>query len=100
MRREKDARTDNLSPGWWLKRPKEEGSDIPAMERLVGPVAYRGRSQLIQRKLGRAGKPLGRGRSKSNIMSTDLKRRGIPHNTIISEKQAKAMRTGGPRRPS
>ena len=100
MKREKDARTSNLSPGWWLKRPKEHGSDIPAMERLVGPVAYRGRSQLIQRKLGRAGKPLGRARSKTNIMSTDLKRRGIPHNTIISEKQANAMRSGGPRRPS
>ena len=100
MKREKDARMTNLSPGWWLKRPKEEGSEVPAMERLVGPVAYRGRSQLIQRKLGRAGKPLGRSQSRTNIMSTDLRRRGIPHNTIISEKQARAMRSGGPRRPS
>jgi len=100
MKRERDARMQNLSPGWWLKRPKEAGSEIPAMERLVGPVAYRGRSQLIQRKLGRAAKPTGRSRTPRGIMSTDLGRKGIPHNTIRSEKQSKATRNGGPRRPS
>ena len=100
MKRERDARMQNLTPGWWLKRPKEEGSDIPAMERLVGPVAYRGRAQFVQRKLGRAAKPTGRSRSKTNIMSTDLNRKGIPHNTIRSEKQSRATRNSGPRRPS
>lgn len=100
MKRERDARMQNLTPGWWLKRPKEEGSDIPAMERLVGPVAYRGRAQFVQRKLGRAAKPTGRSRSKTNIMSSDLKRKGIPHNTIRSEKQSRATRNSGPRRPS
>ena len=34
MKRERDARMGNLSPGWWLKRPKEEGADVAAMERL------------------------------------------------------------------
>ena len=100
MKRERDARIQNLSPGWWLKRPKEEGSDVPAMERLVGPVAYRGRAQQIQRKSGRAAKPLGRSRGQRDIMSTNLVRRGIPHNTIRSEKQSRATRQGGPRRPS
>tara|TARA_B100000614_G_C14558659_1_gene496422 strand:+ start:172 stop:2562 length:2391 start_codon:yes stop_codon:yes gene_type:complete len=100
MKRERDARMQNLSPGWWLKRPKEEGSDVPAMERLVGPVAYRGRAQQIQRKSGRAAKPLGRSRAKRDIMSTNLTRKGIPHNTIRSEKQSRATRQGGPRRPS
>ncbi|MDC0556187.1 hypothetical protein OAO34_00165 [Candidatus Poseidoniaceae archaeon] len=100
MKRERDARLQNLTPGWWLKRPKEEGSEIPAMERLVGPVAYRGRDQFIQRKSGRASKPLGRSRNSKGIMSTDLKRKGIPHNTIVSERQSKATRSGGPRRPS
>ena len=100
MKRERDARMQNLSPGWWLKRPKEEGSDVPAMERLVGPVAYRGRAQQIQRKSGRAAKPLGRSRGKRDIMSTNLSRKGIPHNTIRSEKQSRATRQGGPRRPS
>jgi len=100
MKREKDARTGNLSPGWWMKRPKEQGSDIPAMERLVGPVAYRGRSQQIQRKSGRSAKPLGRSRNQRGIMSSDLGRRGIPHNTIRSERQSRATRSGGPRRPS
>ena len=100
MKREKDSRSQNLSPGWWLKRPKEVGSEVPAMERLVGPVAYRGRSQLIQRKSGKAGKPTGRSRTKSNIMSSDLTRKGIPHNTIRSEKQNRATNNRGPRRPS
>ncbi len=100
MKRERDARMQNLSPGWWLKRPKEVGSEVPAMERLVGPVAYRGRSQQIQRKSGRAAKPLGRSRRQREIMSTNLNRKGIPHNTIRSEKQSRATRQGGPRRPS
>ena len=100
MKRERDARMQNLAPGWWLKRPKEEGSDIPAMERLVGPVAYRGRSQQIKRKSGRAGKPTGGPRNSRGIMSTDLGRKGIPHNTIRSEKQSRATRYNGPRRPS
>mgnify|MGYP003316960060 FL=1 len=90
----------NLAPGWWLKRPKEEGSEVPAMERLVGPVAYRGRTQQIQRKSGRAAKPLGRTKNPRDIMSTNLGRKGIPHNTIRSEKQSRATRRGGPRRPS
>jgi len=100
MKREKDARMQNLSPGWWLKRPKEDGADVAAMERLVGPVAYRGRSQVIQRKLGKAGRPLGGSKKPSNIMSSELKRRGIPHNTILSEKQSRVTRPGGARRPN
>ncbi len=99
MKRGKDARMQNLAPGWWLKRPKEEGAEIPAMERLVGPVAYRGRSQQIQRKSGRAAKPMGRSRTPRGIMSTDLGRKGIPHNTIRSERQSRATRGGGQRRP-
>ncbi len=100
MKRERDARMGNLSPGWWLKRPKEEGSDVPAMERLVGPVAYRGRNQMIQRKSGRAAKPIGRTNRPREIMSTNLQRKGIPHNTIRSERQSRATRNTGPRRPN
>jgi len=100
MKRERAARMQNLSPGWWLKRPKEVGSEIPAMERLVGPVAYRGRSQIIDRKSGRAARPVGRSRNKKGIMSSELNRKGIPHNTIRSEKQSRSMNPGGPRRPS
>ena len=104
IKRAKDSRMLNLTPGWWLKRPKEEGADIPAMERLVGPVAYRGRQQMLQRKTGKAARPTGGSRAPRDIMSTDLGRRGIPHNTRISERQTRSMgqnqgRTG-PRRPS
>ena len=40
----------NLSPGWWLKRPKEEGAEIPAMERLIGPLHTRGRPSIYPEK--------------------------------------------------
>ncbi|MBT4067054.1 MAG: tetratricopeptide repeat protein [Euryarchaeota archaeon] len=100
MKRERVARMQNLTPGWWLKRPKEVGSEVPAMERLVGPVAYRGRSQVISRKSGRAARPMGRSRNQTEIMSSELQRKGVPHNTIRSEKQSRAMGRGGPRRPS
>ena len=105
MRRGKSPRLQNLGSGWWLKRPKEEGADVPAMERLIGPVAYRGRPMMIQRKTGRAARPTGRGSSRKEITKTDMSRRNIPHNTRISERQDRKMnpgnsrRPGGPRRP-
>jgi len=34
-------RTQPLPNRWWLRRPKPYNSDMPAMERLVGPVHYR-----------------------------------------------------------
>jgi len=106
MKKRKNPRTQNLSSGWWLKRPKEEGSDVPAMERLIGPVAYRGRTMLIQRKTGTAGRPTGRGPSRKEIQKTDMRKRNIPHNTRRSERTDTASysggvrRPGGPRRPS
>ena len=86
--REKDSRKKNLVNGWWLKRPKEEGSHIPAMERLVGPVAYRGRQQMIQRKTGKK-------------MRSSSPKRQVPTNTIISERKGNQRPGGGPpsRRP-
>ena len=100
MRRNKDSRNQNLSPGWWLKRPKEQGSEIPAMERLVGPVAYRGRPQMIQRKLGKAGKPTGViNRGKGKMSPADMRRRGAPTGTIVSERQNKALGRGNQKRP-
>ena len=88
LSREKDSRKKNLVNGWWLKRPKEEGSHIPAMERLVGPVAYRGRQQMIQRKTGKK-------------IRTSSPKRQVPTNTIISERKGNQRPGGGPpsRRP-
>ena len=59
----------------------------------------------MQRKSGKSGRPVGRSGTRKDIMSTDLNRKGIPHNTIRSEKQMKSVggqppRRGGPRRPS
>ena len=59
------------------------------MERLVGPVAYRGRAQLIQRKSGRAAKPMGGRRKSTPIMNSDLVGRGF--RTILSGQRNKIV---------
>jgi hypothetical protein len=87
-----------LSSGWWLKRPKEEGAEIPAMERLVGPVAYRGRTQMIQRKTGTISKQ-SRVSPKRGIMHSNLTKRGIPHNTIRSERSKPTSQRPRSRKP-
>ena len=107
MKHSKNARMVGLTSGWWLKRPKEDGADTPAMERLVGPVAYRGRGQLIQRKTGKISKQSGRGKTdlklrpgqRRNIMETDISKRGIPHNTIRSERPGPTSQRPRSRKP-
>jgi hypothetical protein len=83
-------RLQPLGEGWWLKRPKEEGSDIPALERLIGPVAYRGRPSYIDRKSGKNKRPTGMVRTSPRpAHSVDLGSRGIPTNTRKSERRSK-----------
>jgi len=82
-------RLQPLGEGWWLKRPKEEGSDIPALERLIGPVAYRGRLSYIDRKSGKNSRPSGIIRSKpKSPHKLDLGSRDVPMNTIKSERRS------------
>ena len=86
----KPPRYQKLGDGWWLKRPKEDGSDIPALERLIGPVAYRGRPSYIDRKKGKSARPTGKIPGKPRAAHTiDLASRGIPTNTIVSERNSK-----------
>ena len=89
MQKARPPRLKPLGEGWWLKRPKEEGSEIPALERLVGKVAYRGRPSYIDRKQGIGGRPTGQMPSKSRPVHTlDLGKRGIPMNTRVSERNS------------
>ncbi len=83
-------RLQPLGEGWWLKRPKEEGSEVPALERLIGPVAYRGRPSYIERKSGKNKRPTGMIRTSPRpAHSVDLGSRGIPTNTRKSERKSK-----------
>ena len=59
MQKARQPRSKPLGEGWWLKRPKEDGAEIPALERLVGKVAYRGRPAYIDRKQGVVARPTG-----------------------------------------
>ncbi len=89
MHKARPPRLKPLGEGWWLKRPKEEGSEIPALERLVGKVAYRGRPSYVDRKQGVGARPTGQIPSRSRPVHTlDLGKRGIPTNTRISERNS------------
>jgi hypothetical protein len=84
-----------LSSGWWLKRPKEEDGDMPALERLIGPVAYRGRQTMVQKKTTTLNKSTSIGPSKTPVSELNLSRRNVPTHTIASERSTYS----GPRRP-
>ena len=86
-KRVKDARKQNLSNGWWLKRPKESGAEIPVLERLIGPVAYRGRSQMIQRKTGKIMRSHNKKTGRQPMSQAGSGNRQIPMNTIRSERK-------------
>ena len=89
MQKARPPRLKPLGEGWWLKRPKEDGAEIPALERLVGKVAYRGRPSYVDRKKGVGARPTGQIPSSSKPVHTlDLGRRGIPTNTRISERNS------------
>ena len=89
MSKARPPRLKPLGEGWWLKRPKEDGAETAALERLVGKVAYRGRPSYIDRKKGIGARPTGQipGASKP-VHTLDLGRRGIPTNTRVSERNS------------
>jgi hypothetical protein len=90
-------RLQPLGEGWWLKRPKEDGAEIPALERLIGPAAYRGRQQYIERKKGKASRPRGRvPSSPKRVTRVDLNANQIPTNTIRSERKSNRDITNSP----
>ena len=85
MERAQAPRTKPLGKGWWLKREDSTGSE-PALERLIGPSAYRGRSAAVQVK-GRLGGSMGTGSTtRISVADLDLGGRGIPTNTRRSER--------------
>ena len=77
-----------LGDGWWLKRPKEEGADIPALERLIGQSAYRGRQQYLAKKKGTSVPRSKRQNTSASSAVTNLNlgKREIPTHTRVSER--------------
>ena len=77
------GRTPRVSPlgkAWWLKRPKEHNESGPMLERTIGPVAYRGRTNYTRKKEGQSLNDAAQGKD------TPLQKRFIPRNTIRSER--------------
>ena len=81
-------RLQPLGDGWWLKRPKEEGAEVPALERLIGQAAYRGRQQYVAKKKGKAISQTVRTKPTTAAVVTEinLNKRGIPTHTRVSER--------------
>ena len=81
-------RLQPLGDGWWLKRPKEEGADIPALERLIGQSAYRGRQQYLAKKKGSSIPRSKRQNTSASSAVTNLNlgKREIPTHTRVSER--------------
>jgi len=81
-------RLQPLGDGWWLKRPKEEGAEIPVLERLIGQAAYRGRQQYVAKKKGKAISQTVRTKPTTAAVVTEinLNKRGIPTHTRVSER--------------
>ena len=81
-------RLQPLGDGWWLKRPKEEGAEVPVLERLIGQAAYRGRQQYVAKKKGKAISQTVRTKPTRAAVVTDinLDKRGIPTHTRVSER--------------
>ena len=97
INKSRPPRLQPLGEGWWLKRPKEDGAEIPALERLIGPAAYHGRQQYIERKKGKASRPRGRvtGAAKP-VVRIDMKGYEIPSNTIKSERKSERAFSSDP----
>ncbi len=92
INKSRPPRLQPLGEGWWLKRPKEDGAEIPALERLIGPAAYLGRQQYVERKKGKASRPRGRvAGSPKPVSRIDMKGYEIPSNTIISERKSERV---------
>jgi len=75
------ARCSPLPVEWWNKRPKPVGKQQRALEALIGPAAYRGRSirsSVTAEKSGESSERI-------PIMDTDLSEKYIPSHSIVSE---------------
>ena len=88
IQKSRPPRLQPLGDGWWLKRPKEEGAEIPALERLIGQPAYRGRQQQRSRKNSPStpSKAKAKTASPKSVTDVNLGKRGIPTNTRVSER--------------
>ena len=74
---------------------KKRVRDTPALERLIGPVAYRGRQAMVQKKTTSLNRSTSIGPSRTPVSELNLSNRNVPTHTIASERSTYS----GPRRP-
>ena len=106
MRKGTKPRLQRLGKGWWLKHERERGRDLPVLEEIIGPPAYRGRNQHIaSKKAGVSAIASGLGRGRSEMMrraltKAEMKKKGMPLNTRKSERRPMNNRNQGGRNSS
>jgi hypothetical protein len=91
MRKGTKPRTQRLGKGWWVKHERERGRDLPVLEEIIGPPAYRGRAQHIaMKKGGMKGSSLLKKKAlgRRAVTDRDMSTRGVPQNTRRSERAA------------
>ena len=91
MRKGEKPRYQRLGKGWWVKHERERGRDLPVLEEIIGPPAYRGRNQHIAMKKSGvsslAGSMSRAGNQRRPLSRDEMRTRSIPHNTRRSERQ-------------
>ncbi|MBT3771905.1 MAG: tetratricopeptide repeat protein [Euryarchaeota archaeon] len=101
MKKNKVPRLKPLKEGWWLNRPKSGDITSSYLEHVIGPSAYRGRSQYLARKdshkhHGRKEKS----KKRVPISEINMARKGIPHHSRLSEKPVSlGSKASGPKLP-
>lgn len=89
IRKARPPRVQPLGKAWWLKRPKEHDEEGPHLERVIGPVAYRGRTNYIRKKDPKSLNAAAKGEEHTE------QERFIPRNTIRSERSGNTSRPSG-----
>ncbi len=108
MKKGQKPRYQRLGKGWWVKHERERGRELPILEEIIGPPAYRGRNQHISSKkagvsaISKLGKMSGArpGQQRRALQKNEMKARGIPHDTRRSERRPAQRQPSANRRDS
>lgn len=106
MKKGQKPRYQRLGKGWWVKHERERGRDLPILEEIIGPPAYRGRNQHISSKkagvssMSKLGKKPGArpGMQKRALEQSEMTARGMAQGTRRSERRPAQRQTPSPRR--
>jgi len=106
MKKGQKPRYQRLGKGWWVKHERERGRDLPILEEIIGPPAYRGRNQHISSKkagvssIPKLGKMSGarQVQQRRALEQSEMTARGMAQGTRRSERRPAQRQTPASRR--